>query len=60
MNMTRLRTYADPETVTPVASDNSDRDDNNPVDLTADDWSEIYGEMDDPESFIDNDHSMNY
>lgn len=38
----------------------SDRDDNNPVELTADEWSNIYGEMDDCEGEICHDHSMDY
>jgi len=37
-----------------------DTDPNNPVDCDADTWAELYGEMDDFEEFLDNDHSMDY
>ena len=37
-----------------------DRDPNNPVDVDADTWGEIYGRMDDFEGFLDHDHSMDY
>lgn len=36
----------------------SDRDDNNPVEQTAEQWSETYARMDDYEGFIEHDHSM--
>ena len=38
----------------------SDNDPNNPVDMSADDWLEVYSRMDDPEGFLDHDHSMDY
>lgn len=38
----------------------NDRDESNPVELTADEWSEIYARMDDYEGFIEHDHSMDH
>lgn len=38
--------------------DNSDRDDNNPVDMTSDDWAEFYSKRRDFDDYLDNDHSM--
>lgn len=36
----------------------SDRDESNPVEQTAEQWSETYAKMDDYEGFIEHDHSM--
>jgi uncharacterized protein (DUF1499 family) len=38
----------------------SDRDDNNPVDVSADTWSEIFSKIDDFEFFLEHNHSMDY
>ena len=56
----------DPGTIKPnttmqePADEKSDRDETNPVELTADEWSEVYANMDDYEGFIAHDHSMDY
>lgn len=39
-------------------ADNSDRDDHNPVDADSKTWTKIYSKMDDPEGFMEHDHSM--
>lgn len=41
-----------------MADEPSDVDPRNPVNLTAEEWADLYSKMDDPESFMDHDHSM--
>ncbi len=40
--------------------EDNDVDQNNPGNLTADEWQEIYGNMNDFEGFLDHDHSMDH
>jgi hypothetical protein len=43
-----------------VVDELSDLDPFNPVDCSADTWSEIFAEMDDFEDFLDHDHGMDH
>lgn len=38
----------------------NDLDPNNPVDLTAEQWLDLYAESSDPVDLMDHDHSMDY
>lgn len=40
------------------ADEPSDLDQNNPVDMSAEAWTDTYGKMDDPEGHLDHDHGM--
>jgi hypothetical protein len=39
---------------------NDDRDEYNPVDMTAEEWADFYSDLPDFEDFIDHDMSMNH
>ena len=41
-------------------ANDDDLDENNPIDLSSEEWAEIYGQMEDFEGYLDNDHSMDF